>query len=170
MASSPRGPRRGTLHRLPTVGRPSGRPVEMVEARKAPPVPRSLGSAGRKAWRAVFALAPLLLPDLDAVTITRFCSLVDERELVRAEMARGVLLDEPLISPKGEIVGSKVVPNPAFGLLRSIDKQLDALVDRLGLVPSARARLGLTMTTAERQAVEVDRILGSKWRTPDDAA
>ena len=88
--------------------------------------------------------------------------------LVSVEMNRGVLLEEPIVSPSGKVVGTRVVPNPAAAMLRALDKQLDALCDRLGLVPAARARLGLTLTTAERQAAEVSNLLGARFKSEDD--
>jgi phage terminase small subunit len=110
------------------------------------------------------AAAPLLLPDLDAIAVTRFAELVDEREAIRAELSRGYLLIEPIVSPIGEVVGERVVLNPAVPALRQLDRQLDALADRLAIVPAARAKLGLTLTTAERQAAEVDAVLANRYR------
>ena len=115
--------------------------------------------------------APLLLPDLDAVTVERFASMLDERVAVSAELARGVLLEEPIVSPTGKVVGTRVVANPAVAMLRQIDRELDQLADRLAVVPSARARIGVSLTTAEKQAVEVQNLLdsGSSPWMPRDA-
>jgi P27 family predicted phage terminase small subunit len=157
-----RGPMAGHLHALPS--RTRAKSAEIVEPRKAPAPPKALGAPGRAAWRAVMENAPLLLPDLDAVTVTRFCDLIDERATVSVELKRGVLLEEPIVSPSGKVVGTRIVPNPASAMLRALDKQLDALADRLGLVPAARARLGLTLTTAERQALEVADLLDTRFR------
>jgi len=157
-----RGPLHGTLHRLPTVRRPDV--GEEMPARRAPRAPSGLGADGRKAWTAVMSHAPLLLAALDVVAVERFCRLVDERAALAAELERGYVLEEPLVSPKGEVVGHRLVANPALGELRALDKALDALCDRLGLVPAARARLGLTFTTAEKQALEVDAVLDAKYR------
>ena len=49
-------------------------------------------------------------------------------------------------------------------MLRALDKQLDALCDRLGLVPAARARLGLTLTSAEKQRAEVQALLEGRFK------
>ncbi len=110
------------------------------------------------------AWTPLLLPELDAVSAERFCSLVDERATVAAELTRGVVLTEPIVSPKAEVVGTRVVANPAAAMLRQIDKALDALADRLGLVPAARSRMGVQLTTAERQALEVANLLDARFK------
>jgi len=134
------------------------------EARKAPPAPKGLATTGKEAWRTVMAHAPLLAPELDALSVERFCSLLDERDRTAAELARGVLLAEPIISPTGRVEGERLVANPASAMLRSIDKALDALADRLALVPSARAKLGLTLTSAERQALDVRAVLDGRYR------
>jgi hypothetical protein len=109
------------------------------------------------------AHGPLLLPDLDGIQVHRLAQLCDERDATMGELDRGVLLEEPLVDPRGGIVGMKVVPNPAAAMLRALDKELDALADRLGLVPAARARLGLTLTSAERQAAELHQLMDSRF-------
>jgi len=157
-----RGPVAGSLHALPTPRRPSV--SEVPETRTAPPAPKGLGAPGRAAWTAITTHAPLLLIGLDAVTVERFAQLVDERAAVLVELGRGVLLEEPIISPTGKVCGTRVVANPAAAMLRGLDKQLDALCDRLALVPSARARLGLTLTSAEKQAIEVRDLLQGRFK------
>lgn len=158
-----RGPLQGATHALPVVPRHATAAEELPD-RPVPRAPSHLATEGKRAWRAVMRSAPLLLPTLDVVAVTRFCEVVDERARLRAELERGVLLEEPIVSPKGDVVGTRVVANPALGELRAIDRQLDQLSDRLGLVPAARARLGLTLTTAERQAAEVDAVLAGRYR------
>ena len=135
-----RGPIPGTAHKLPAARRSAV--SEVPEPRTPPPAPKGLGAPGARAWQAVMAWTPLLLPELDAVSAERFCSLVDERATISAELARGVVLEEPIVTPKGDVVGTRVVANPAAAMLRQIDKALDALADRLGLVPAARSPHG----------------------------
>jgi hypothetical protein len=108
----------------------------------------------------------LLSANVDVLAVERFARLADERQRVEAELDRGVLLAEPLISPRGDVVGHRLVENPSYGLLRAIDKELDALSDRLGLTPAARARLGLTVTSAEKQRLEVEAVLAGKFGRP----
>jgi phage terminase small subunit len=102
------------------------------------------------------------------VTVRRFCELCDERAAVRMELDRGVLLEEAVATSKGEVIGVRVVANPACGMLRSIDKALDALADRLGVNPASRSRMGLQMTTSERQAAEVARMLEGRYKAEED--
>ena len=160
-----RGPLHGHLHALPV--RQQSAPDPAPE-RKAPPAPKGLGLPGRNAWKAVMSYGPLLLPDLDAVTVERFARLADERAAMSNELARGPLLEEPIVSPTGKVVGTRMVLNPASPALRALDKELDALADRLGLVPSARARLGLTLTTAQKQHLEVGALLDARFKDDDE--
>ena len=160
------GPIPGTALKLPPARR--GAVSEVPEPRTAPRAPRGLGAAGRSAWRAVMTWTPLLLPDLDAVTVERFATLVDERVAVSAELARGVLLEEVIVDPRGGVAGTRLVANPAAAMLRSIDKELDALADRLAIVPAARARIGVSLTTAEKQAVEVQTLLDRRFRPVEE--
>ena len=135
-----------------------------ADSRPFPRPPADLGPAGRKAWRAVMRHAPVLLPDLDALTLHRLCSLVDERELVRAELERGFLLAEPIVTPTGRVVGERLVANPAAAMLGQIDRRMDELSAALALTPRARGQLGLVLTAAERGAVELQNLLVSKYR------
>jgi len=134
-----------------------------MERRIPKEAPKHLGAEGMAAWAVVMSWAPLLLPEIDALAVERLCSLIDERSECRAEMTHGALLEEPIVSPNGKVVGTRRVANPAVAMLRQLDKALDALSDRLGLVPAARARLGLTLTTAEKQALEVSAVLAAKF-------
>ncbi len=59
------------------------------------------------------------------------------------------------------MVGTKYEPNPAEAMLRRADKALDALTDRLGLVPLSRGRLGLAALDATDRA---ERILTRRRR------
>ena len=162
-----RGPITGNVHRLPVRTRPVA--TEAAPSRKPPPAPKGLGASGRAAWKAVMGSAPLLLPDLDAVTVARFCQIMDERAVLLAELVtRGPLLEEPIVSPTGKVVGVRTVINPASTALRATDKALDALADRLALVPSARARLGLTLSTVEKQRLEVGTLLAARFKDDDE--
>jgi phage terminase small subunit len=110
------------------------------------------------------SFGPLHVPDLDRLTVERFAQLVDERAGVQAELERGFVLEEPLVTPTGAVAGVRHVPNPAASMLCGIDKELTALSDRLGLTPAARAKLGLTMSSAEKQALEVGSLLDARFR------
>jgi phage terminase small subunit len=97
---------------------------------------------------------------LDAPSLARFCELTVERQALRADLeTRGNLLEEPIVTPLGNVVGERVVLNPAIPALRAIDRALDALADRLGLNPVSRARLGLTLSDAAASTATAERLL-----------
>ena len=107
-----RGRVSGSLHVLPARQRTD---PDIAPTRKAPPAPKGLGLSGRAAWKAVMSCAPLLLPDLDTVTVERFCRVVDERAAVNVELDRGVLLEEPIVSPVRQGRGHPGGPEPRRG-------------------------------------------------------
>ena len=108
-----------------------------------PPPPAGLGDAGRAAWVLAWDEASWLT-EADAVLVGRLAELVDEVSLFReALLERGALLDEPLVSPRGDVVGTKAVSNPAAADLHRATTAAAGLLDRLGMSPASRARLGL---------------------------
>jgi P27 family predicted phage terminase small subunit len=108
--------------------------------------PAALGDVGRDAWNELRPLIPGFNRHLDTPALTRFCELLDERASYRAALAEhGALLPEPVITPKGETVGTRLVANPAEAMLRRVDKALDVLTVQLALSPASRVRLGLNL-------------------------
>lgn len=171
-----RGPITGS-----TFGKPTGRPsksAELVKRRTTPlepvvvdaeswPTPLSLGDVGRQVWRECSALV-VLSPQLDRANLERFASLHDERHALAELVTKlGPLLEEPIVSPLGSVVGTRIVPNPGLAALRALDKALDALGSTLGLSPAARARLGLASSQIDRNHAEANRLL-AQLGGPDD--
>lgn len=163
-----RGPISGGVHSLPRPSRVLATAERAPEPREVPAPPDDLGPDGLGAWGVVMAHAPLLLPELDAVTVARFCRLVDERAQLAGELRRGVTLEEAIADPRGGVLATRVVLNPAIPALRAVDKALDSLSAQLGLAPTPRARLGLTLTSAEKQAAQASAIIDAKFAGGDD--
>ena len=150
-----RSPRQGDLvgnrGRLPgsTYGNPGGRtraktpallPVQSLEV-VIPPPPDHLSEPGAEIWSIIHEHMPALQSSLDSHTVQRYCEAAEDLVRARAEIEhRGLLLEEPIVSPRGDVVGTRVVLNPAEAALRRADKVLDGLCDRLGLSPQARER------------------------------
>jgi P27 family predicted phage terminase small subunit len=135
--------------------------VELVR-HDAPPVPADLGAPGAAIWRKAWTAAPWLNPELDDQAVLRFVRLVLERQTYTEALAElGPLVEIPVVTPTGAVVGTKYEPNPAEAMLRRADKALDALTDRLGLVPLSRGRLGLAALDATDRA---ERILTRRRR------
>ena len=69
---------------------------------------------------------------------------IDDMAQARAEIERdGLTLRQPVVSPRGEVIGERTVINPAEGALRRAQRRLEALLTQLALTPTARRRLGL---------------------------
>ncbi len=118
---------------------------------EAPSPPADLPAGTETLWATVWAAMPVgVLSDLDCYTIRRLCDLVAERLLwVEVLAEHGPLLREVVQNARGDIIGHRWVSNPAAKELRQLDRAIDAVSDRLGLSPSARARLGLTINQAK---------------------
>ena len=140
---------------------------EAVEsARKR--APGHLDAAGRAAWKVIVAGASLLAP-VDEMAATRFCEMVDERGALRRAVGDDLTLAEPIVSPRGDVVGERLVAHPLLRELRAIDRALAAEQAALGLTPASRARLGLAVTSAQRAQAEADALVDRMYRRdPDD--
>jgi phage terminase small subunit len=141
--------------------------VQVVTDNSAPPPPASLPAEAAEVWTELAGVIPLRHPQLDTPTLERFARLTVERRGYEAVLdERGVVLEEPIISPTGKVVGTRVVMNPAEMALRRIDRALDVLADRLGLSPVARARLGLTVSNAMAAEATAEKIIKALEHSP----
>ena len=115
------------------------------------PAPEGLSPLGVVTWDALIVAIPGRHDILDAPTVARYAELTAERGVWAEQLVEhGHLLEEVIVSPRGDVVGTRRVVNPAVGELRRIDRALDTLGDRLGLSPAARGRLGLVVSQAEQ--------------------
>lgn len=138
-----------------------GNAVEAVETGRKR-APTHLEAAGKAAFRVISGGAALLAP-VDEMAVVRFCELVDERERVRREIRDHLTITEPIVSPRGDVVGERIVAHPLLRELRAIDKALDAGQAALGLTPASRARLGLAVTSAQRAQAEADALIAAMY-------
>lgn len=156
-------PERSALLGAPNRQLAPSRAVELLPSSgPAPDPPAHLGEIGRRAWLGVwdgFGVS-VLNGSLDYSTVQRFAEAMEERETYRTELARlGPTMVEPIVSPRGDVVGERIVLNPVEAALRRVNKELDAASDRLGLSPTARARLGLVVSQAQLAAGEAAGLL-----------
>lgn len=138
-----------------------------------PAPPSHLGVDGLAVWLDVWSGLPRAAahPKLDRLSVTRLAEAVDDRKRARAALIEhGTLLEEPIVSPKGDVVGTRLVPNPAEAMLRRADKAIDELSDRLGLSPAARARLGLAISRAALAGGDVAELLARARRPAKGAS
>ena len=113
--------------------------------------PSDLGDAGRVAWDEANALPWLSATDSGAAA--HLARLEDERATLAAVLTElGPMLEEPIVTPRGEVVGMRRVANPMIGELRKLDSLLLAARDRLALAPAPKARLGVQVATMAEKA------------------
>lgn len=92
--------------------------------------------------RAITKELPATIECLDEWAVARYAELLDERTALRAALEEdGLVVREVIVSPKGGVVGERLVANPLLKELRMIDRALDSLGLQLGLSPLARIRL-----------------------------
>ena len=131
---------------LPSVAALSG-PSE------PPTPPRGLRAPGKAVWRLVWLEAGVWLADADRPIVERLARLVDELALYHAALVKhGAVIEELLVSPRGEVVGTKRVANPAVKMLHDAGVELNNLASAIGLSPASRARLGLKAPRGRRAA------------------
>jgi P27 family predicted phage terminase small subunit len=151
-----RGPAVGSTYGRKTGPKPKTAIVAVptflpTQADPPPAPPDTLGPLGQQIWLDVWEGMPAtaLDPQLDHLTITRLAEAAEDRAAARSAIVElGVVLEEPIVTPRGDVVGIRKVTNPALETVRKLDRTIDAASDRLGLSPAARARLGLTISRA----------------------
>jgi P27 family predicted phage terminase small subunit len=106
----------------------------IAPAAKRPTCPRGLELAGRRVWRQVWAEAQWLT-GLDALAVEMVCRSIDDLAAVRTAIAND-----------GRVVrGSKGQPvsHPGIREARAIEADILNLMEKLGLSPTGRRRLGI---------------------------
>jgi hypothetical protein len=120
-----------------------------------PPPPDHLAAAGRVAWLTAWQLPWTQEGDVGAVL--HLAELTDEREALSLAISTdGLVLSEPIVTPKGEVVGTRQVSHPLLREVRRIDALLVTLRGSLGAAPMPRARLGQRVVETAAVASKVD--------------
>jgi len=118
---------------------PSIRPITPAPAPRAP---TGLGRAGKAAWRNTWQALPTLDPERDRQIVTELAHLADNLETYRAALeAHGAVVSEAICSPRGGIVGYRLVANPASAQIKNALAASMLIYAALGLSPQSRARL-----------------------------
>lgn len=133
-------PRKG-VYGSPVSALPSISPIPRPSVPRAP---GGLKTAGRKAWKTILQAGTWLDPERDCVIVEQVCQLVDDIAAARAEVEKhGLLLEEPIVTPRGDTVGVRQVLNPAEMAARRAGALLERLLAALGFSPAARSRLNI---------------------------
>jgi P27 family predicted phage terminase small subunit len=118
---------------------------------KTPPVPRTLGAAGKDTWRATWTTAGSWLAEGDTAIVERLAHLADERnELLEAIEVSGRVA-------KGSM--GQQVTHPHVDQLRQVEQMMLKHEQVLGLGASNRARLGVTIAKLAKESSNADRAL-----------
>jgi P27 family predicted phage terminase small subunit len=95
-----------------------------------------------------------LAPSVDSLTVESICHTTSEIAQLRV-LAKTPLLEEPIVSPNGTELGTRLVANPAVNMLRKAQAQLTKELSDLGFNPTARARLGLAEVKRQSKLEEL---------------
>ena len=128
-------------------GNPSRRPINTNEPEcfLAPDKPHSVSAdliASAEWDRVVAAMPASVYTALDSGVLTTYA--LAWSMLIRAQKElddRGLLEEEPITTKDGDVVGYKLVINPAARVWKAATETLLKTTDRLGLSPGVRTRL-----------------------------
>jgi P27 family predicted phage terminase small subunit len=128
-----------------------------------PEVPERLAARGSKMWIDIWAAGHLWLQlDMDGSLIEEVCYLSDEIDRWREEIDnQGRMLEEPIATPSGHIIGTRLVVNPAVNSLRKAEEARRKGLSELGFTPTSRARLGFIQVKA---ASQLEQLLQARSR------
>ena len=113
--------------------------------------PDSLDAPGRQMWERMTAHA-WWLAAVDVFMLELACSMWDDCCSYRDQIVTdGLLIAEPVFSARGVELGAKQVVHPLLHELRSVEKALLAITERMGFSPAARAKLGVGEVAQEDQ-------------------
>lgn len=153
----------------PSQGSALERPVVTIlptSSPNAPAVPDDLTGPSVDLWHEIWSSAPWLSPILDRQGVHEYVQAVTERDEMRATIAKdGLVATEPIVSPRGDVVGTRIVEHPLLQHQRRLEARIDGHRERLGLSAGSRARLGLVAMEMQERA----RRLGNpkvNWKRP----
>lgn len=136
--------------------------IALQPADGIPPVPMTLAESGRGMWTTIWSgpAKAWLAPSVDALRVQTVCQLSDDiagyhRDIV----TMGTLLEEPIVTPTGQVVGQKIVANPLVKMRNDALKILDRELTSLAFDPVSRSRLGLA--EVKRQS-KLEELLGRR--------
>jgi hypothetical protein len=75
----------------------------------------------------------------------------------------GSVLEEPIVTASGKVVGTKKVANPAVRMLRDTERQLERWLMALSIPPGARAALGWAQVKTESK---LEALMAQRRRGP----
>jgi P27 family predicted phage terminase small subunit len=128
------------------AGNPGGRPLNMQEPKPpsgVPEMPKGMGVAAKRHWRKWThqLLEVGVMTTVDGVALEQACVSAALAEKYRNVALAEPMVNEPVTSKDGELVGFKTKPNPAFAAYIAASKNVKAYLIEFGLTPASRAKL-----------------------------
>jgi P27 family predicted phage terminase small subunit len=128
-------------------GNPGRRPLNDAEPMPAsgePQMPTGLSETAKAEWQArVPELLKLgVLSTNEGAALAAYCYEYArwweaDKEIVK----RGLLIEEPVVNNKGQVVGHRIKKNPAIAIANEALKIMKSYMVELGLTPAARSRI-----------------------------
>lgn len=145
--------------------RPGGRGRSGVES-GLPDRPSDLADDAAAEWDRIVPVlhAAGLLSTVDRAALVAYCRAFGRHEQASRDVdSRGMLIEEPIQSARGEIVGYRIKANPSLAIAREQAKVIVQLLRGFGLTPADRLRLG-GGTDAIEQTADTNAVLAIRER------
>jgi P27 family predicted phage terminase small subunit len=98
-------------------------------------------------------------PQIDMPLVEQACKQYAEMASYRGLIAKhGAIVEVPIATPSGRIIGTGLDANPAVKMLRDAEKAFHNTMSSLGIPPTDRARLGLVKIKAESKLEQLIRL------------
>jgi phage terminase small subunit len=95
-------------------------------------------------------------PGIDSTTVELACRAFDDVARARRLVERhGMLVEEPICSANGTVVGSRLVANPAVRMCREAERAVLEWLTKLAVPPVDRARMGLAQVKTQSKFEEL---------------
>jgi hypothetical protein len=118
--------------------------------------PKGLGEAGKATWDLAWSVTWTHSPDRG--TIEHLCRLEDQAALLCEALDRdGVTVTKPVVTPRGEVVGTEFYEHPALKSLRGLDRPALAPA-----IPAAPAPEGSGEPTAQARRLVCVAVVRSR--------
>lgn len=162
---SPNSEKRGTQKRKPTsIARAVAMPDELAPSR--PSAPEGLCDDLVPVWDSIIddlasrGANPSAYREVDVVLVRTLVDAIDSHRQATDDVnENGIILDRPIVSKDGEVVGYKREKNPAVGIQKDAAATVLRLTDALGLNPAARVRLGVMQLAGQSILASLQKMM-----------
>jgi len=128
-------------------GNASHRPINTEEPKAPagiPEMPKGLRKTAQREWRRMsWHLDTLgVLTIIDGKALAMYCDAYADWEEAQKDCTKnGLIVEEPIVSKAGDIVGWKKKPSPAFTVKCMAMKLMKSFLIEFGMTPASRTKL-----------------------------